>query len=93
MIPLNPMTVLWTVLVPLTEDIPDPDDVKPGWIGFTVVVLLAAAVVFLVFSFRKQVRKVDFEEPGAENEKDGGPGASGSPEPGSEGEPGTPRNP
>ena len=95
MIPLNPMTVLWTVLVPLTEDIPDPDDVKPGWIGGMVVVLLAAALVFLVFSFRKQLRKVDFEEPGAaEKGEDGGPGASG-PEggPGPEGEPGAPRNP
>lgn len=60
-------TTAWTVLVPLAEKAPDPDDVKPGWLGFSVFLLLAAAVVFLVLSFRKQLRKVDFEErePGA----------------------------
>ncbi|HSE08626.1 MAG TPA: hypothetical protein VLB29_08160 [Nocardioidaceae bacterium] len=63
MIPLNAMTVLWTVLVPLADEVPDPEDVKPGWLGFGVFLLLAAAVVFLVFSFRKQLRKVNFEEP------------------------------
>ena len=62
MIPLNVMTVLWTVLVPLVDEVPDPEDVKPGWLGFGVFLLLAAAVVFLVFSFRKQLRKVNFEE-------------------------------
>jgi hypothetical protein len=69
MIPLNVMTVLWTVLVPLVDEVPDPEDVKPGWLGFGVFLLLAAAVVLLVFSFRKQLRKVDFEEPS----DDGGP--------------------
>lgn len=62
MIPLNAMTVLWTVLVPLVDEVPDPEDVKPGWLGFGVFLLLAAAVVLLVFSFRKQLKKVDFEE-------------------------------
>ena len=55
-------TILWTVLLPLVEESPDPDDVKPGWLGFSVFLLLAAAVVFLAFSFRKQLKKVDFEE-------------------------------
>jgi hypothetical protein len=63
MIPLNVMTTLWTVLVPLVDEVPDPEDVKPGWLGFGVFLLLAAAVVLLVFSFRKQLKKVDFEEP------------------------------
>jgi hypothetical protein len=63
MIPLSllPSTV-WTVLVPLVDEVPDPEDVKPGWLGFAVFLLLAAALVVLFFSFRKQLRKVDFEE-------------------------------
>lgn len=72
MIPLNAVTTVWTVLVPLVDEVPDPEDVKPGWLGFGVFLLLAAAVVLLVFSFRKQLRKVNFEEP-----KGDGPDASG----------------
>jgi hypothetical protein len=64
MIPLTAMTAVWTVLVPLEEKVPDPNDVKPGWLGFVMFLLLLAAVVFLAFSFRKQLRKVSFEEPG-----------------------------
>lgn len=64
MILLNALSALSAVTAPIAEEIPDADDVKPGWIGFTVVVLLAVAVVLLVFSFRKQLRKVDFEESG-----------------------------
>ena len=90
MIPLNVMTVLWTVLVPLVDEVPDPEDVKPGWLGFGVFLLLAAAVVFLVFSFRKQLKKVDFEEPssGRRPASDAGAGQtdqSQAPEAGAEG--------
>ena len=63
---MTPLTVLqstvWTVLVPLLDEVPAPEDVKPGWLGFSVFLLLAAALVVLFFSFRKQLRKVDFEE-------------------------------
>ena len=103
MIPLNVMTALWTVLVPLVDEVPDPEDVKPGWLGFGVFLLLAAAVVLLVLSFRKQLRKVNFEEP-ANGDKPGAQGTPGagagqadrSQEPevgtdGSDGEPDTPR--
>jgi hypothetical protein len=62
MIPLNAMTALWAVLLPLVDDVPDPEDVKPGWLGFAVFLLLAAALVVLAFSFRKQLRKVTFVE-------------------------------
>jgi hypothetical protein len=62
MIPLNFMTSLWSVLLPLVDEVPRPEDVKPGWLGFGVFLLLAAAVVVLAFSFRKQLKKVDFEE-------------------------------
>lgn len=51
--------VSWAVLVPSSTDIPDPDDVKPGWIGATVIVLLGIAVVLLFLSLRRQIRKAD----------------------------------
>ena len=70
MTPLNAMTALWSLS--LAEDIPDPNDVKPGWIGFVVVVVLAVAVVVLLLSFRKQLRKVDFEEPSEKGAENGG---------------------
>ncbi|HSJ19072.1 MAG TPA: hypothetical protein VK964_00725 [Nocardioidaceae bacterium] len=68
MIPLNAMTALWAVLLPLVDEVPRPEDVKPGWLGFGVFLLLAAAVVVLAFSFRKQLKKVDFEEKPATGE-------------------------
>ncbi|MGZ5416734.1 MAG: hypothetical protein ACXWDI_06120 [Nocardioides sp.] len=59
------MTIVWTVLEPLLALVvegPDPEDVKAGWLGFGVFLLLAVAVGFLGFSLRKHLRKVDFEE-------------------------------
>ena len=59
------MTSIWTVLVllpQLAQKTPQPEDVKAGWLGFTVFLLLAAAVAFLGMSLRKHLRKVDFEE-------------------------------
>jgi membrane protein DedA with SNARE-associated domain len=70
------MAAVWTVLVPLLArmagDGPEPEDVKAGWLGFTVFLLLAAAVAFLGFSLRKHLRKVDFEEQDGEPRKDAG---------------------
>ena len=62
---------LWTVLLPLVDKGPDPEDVKPGWLGFGVFLALAVAVVLLWLSFRKQLKKVDFEEKDAEPKKPG----------------------
>lgn len=73
MIPLNPLISAWAVLVPLVDEVPDPEDVKPGWLGFGVFLLLVAAVVLLVLSLRKQLGKVNFDEGGK-----GGEGAQGS---------------
>lgn len=56
------MNILLTVLVPLVVQGPDPADVKPGWLGFTVFLVLAAAVVFLGFSLRKHLGRVNFVE-------------------------------
>lgn len=59
------MITVWTMLVPLlafAKEGPAPEDVKAGWLGFAVFLLLAVAVAFLGFSLRKHLRKVDFEE-------------------------------
>ena len=37
----------------------DPNVVKPGWTALVVTLLLAAAVVFLYFSMRKQFRRIN----------------------------------
>ncbi len=37
----------------------DPSVVRPGWIAFVVVALLAIAMVFLFLSMRRQFRKIN----------------------------------
>lgn len=71
------MTTLWTALQPLAARGPDPSQVKPGWIALIIVLLLGLALVFLSFSFRKQLRKVNFEEQPAAPAKDARAGGSG----------------
>lgn len=56
------MNMLWAVVLPLVDEPPAPEDVKAGWVAFAIFLLLAAAVAFLGFSLRKQLRKVNFEE-------------------------------
>ena len=56
------MTSFLYVLLPLLDKTPAPEDVKPGWLGFTVFLALAAAVVFLGLSLRKHLGRVKFEE-------------------------------
>jgi protein-S-isoprenylcysteine O-methyltransferase Ste14 len=50
----------------------DPSTVRPGWIAFVVVLLLAIALVFLFFSMRRQFRKINISDP----EKPSEPGAA-----------------
>lgn len=55
----------WTVLTALpflVEEGPAPEDVKAGWLGFSVWIALVVAVVILAFSLRKHLKRVDFEE-------------------------------
>lgn len=79
---MTPLSVtLGAALVPLNQDIPDPEDVTAGGVGAVVLVLLALAVVLLIFSFRKQLKKVRFEEPeqsDAAEPETGEPGSGGS---------------
>ena len=59
------MMSTWTVLAALpflVEEGPAPEDVKAGWLGFSVWIALVVAVVILGFSLRKQLKRVDFEE-------------------------------
>lgn len=36
---------------------PEPEDVKAGWTAFAIFLLLCGAVVFLMFSLTKQLRR------------------------------------
>lgn len=56
------LTTLSLGLLTLVEG-PAPEDVKAGWLGFSVFLALVAALVLLGFSLRKHLRRVDFEEP------------------------------
>jgi hypothetical protein len=56
------MNALWSVWVSLAQQAPNPEDVKPGWLGFAVFLALAAAVVLLGLSLRKHLRRVNFDE-------------------------------
>jgi len=61
---MSMFTGLWVTaltVVPLRQP-PNPNDVKTGWVGFAVFLGLAVAVVLLWLSFRKQLRKINFEE-------------------------------
>ncbi len=60
---MNTLVSLSVPLLVLAAKSPEPEDVKAGWLGFGVFLILAAAVVFLAFSLRKHLGKVDFEEP------------------------------
>ena len=58
------MNTVWVlaIVLPLAQQAPDPADVKPGWLGLGMFLALAVATVLLWLSFRRQLKKVDFEE-------------------------------
>jgi hypothetical protein len=47
------------VLAAASDPVPDDNNVVAGWLGFAVLILLVVAVVFILRSFTKQLRKVD----------------------------------
>ena len=64
----------------LAKPPPNPNDVVGGWIAFVVVLAMGAAVVFLYFSLKKQLGKVNFEEkdiPSRANRRAPGRGTDG----------------
>jgi hypothetical protein len=46
----------------LVSGAPNPNDVKAGWVAFGLFIALGVAVFLLWLSFRKQLKKIDFEE-------------------------------
>ena len=40
----------------------DPNIVKPGWTPLLITIALAAVMVFLFFSLRKQFRRIDVSQ-------------------------------
>jgi hypothetical protein len=44
-------------LVVWADKVPDPNDVKAGWVALVVFVLLCLAVAFLGFSLTKHLRR------------------------------------
>jgi hypothetical protein len=46
------------------ETTPDPNSVVAGWIPLVLIAVLAAAMVFLFFSMRKQMRRIDIPPEG-----------------------------
>jgi hypothetical protein len=65
--------VLPTIAQAVASDpVPSENDVKAGWVALVVVLLLVVAVVFLLRSFTKQLKKVDAaDRAGVYDEKPG----------------------
>ena len=51
-----------TVLVPLTDEVPDAEDVNTGWWYVLVFFGLIAATLLLWLSMRKQLKKIRFDD-------------------------------
>lgn len=60
--------IVQAVVVPLLDEVPQPDEVRPGWVSTVLMVTLIVVTVFLWFSMRKQLGKVKFDE-GPEDSK------------------------
>jgi Na+/melibiose symporter-like transporter len=67
-----------TVLVPLTDEVPEAEDVNTGWWYVLVFFGLIAATLLLWLSMRKRLKNIRFDEnPPREVERDGeDPGAT-----------------
>jgi hypothetical protein len=55
------MTPLLT-MIRLLDDVPEPDEVTPGWVYPVVFFGLVLATLLLWLSMRKQLKKVRFDE-------------------------------
>ncbi|ROR92334.1 hypothetical protein [Nocardioides aurantiacus] len=55
------MTVLLThalLLLPAADPVPEPEDVKAGWLAFWIFVALCAATALLCVSLTRHLRKI-----------------------------------
>lgn len=66
---MNLVSSVAVAVLTLAQEVPEPEDVKAGWLGLTVFGLLLLAVALLGLSLRKHMRRVNFEE-----QPDGEPG-------------------
>jgi NADH:ubiquinone oxidoreductase subunit 3 (subunit A) len=55
---MNALITLLPMLVPGVDKVPNPNDVKAGWVAFVIFILLGLAVAFLGYSLSKHLRKV-----------------------------------
>lgn len=63
--------------VPLLDEVPDTEDVSPGWIALVVLLLLGLATVLLWLSMRKQLRNIRISDRPGTARDDPTPGPSG----------------
>lgn len=54
---LAPLSLL--IQAAASDPVPSDNNVKAGWVAFAVVLVLIVAVVFLLRSFTKQLKKVE----------------------------------
>lgn len=68
----------------------DPNTVRPGWVALLIVLALAGATVLLWRNMGKQLKKIDFDQPGraaaprepaGPGDRDGQAGAAAVPAP------------
>ncbi len=50
------------IVLPLVDAMPDPQDVKPGWIAMGLMILLFVVTVLLWLSMRRQLKKINFDD-------------------------------
>jgi type VI protein secretion system component VasK len=50
------------VILQAVDEVPAPEDVRPGWIALGSFLLLAVVTVLLWLSMRKQLGKIRFDE-------------------------------
>jgi protein-S-isoprenylcysteine O-methyltransferase Ste14 len=56
---MNAVLLALPVLVgQATDPVPAPEDLRPGWIALVTILLLCGASLFLWFSMRKQLRRI-----------------------------------
>jgi protein-S-isoprenylcysteine O-methyltransferase Ste14 len=61
---MNTVWLLVLSLPSLADPVPEPEDVQPGWIALVTVLSLCAASLFLWFSMRKQLRRIQVPREG-----------------------------
>jgi hypothetical protein len=68
------------VLAAASDPRPDDNNVVAGWVGFAVLIALIIAVVLILRSFTRQLKKVDAaRDAGVYDEADPDSGGSGGP--------------